>query len=241
MQENSNYIFVDLDGTLVRTDVFLEAILRLIKQKPLKLFQLIYWICQGRSVAKAKVAALTSINAEFIPYEPELIEYLREKKTQGKKLVLATASHRVWAEKIASHLGLFDQVIATDFRNNLKGKEKLAAIRGMIGDAEFTYCGDSSADRPIWLSAARNVFVNAPRKDIARAESQNKAERIFVSGNFVPGAFFREMRTHQYAKNALIFVPLFTSHIYQDISAPAGRSSCFSMLQPLRIGRLFSQ
>jgi len=129
---------------------------------------------------------------------------------------LATASHRIWADKFSSYLGIFDHVIASDSANNLKGKKKFAAIRDMVGDAEFSYCGDSSADRPIWSEATQNVFVNAPQKDVDATTSQNKAEKVIVSRKLSVAVFFKEMRVHQNAKNALIFVPLFASHHYQD-------------------------
>jgi len=218
MSKSIDHIFVDLDGTLVRTDLFFESILQLIKRNPMNLFRVVIWVLQGRSVAKEKVANLVDVDAEHLPYEPSLIAYLREKKAQGKNLVLATASHRIWAEKVSSYLGIFDHVIATDSRTNLKGKRKLAAIRALIGDGQFAYCGDSAADRPIWSEAAQNIFVNAPQKDVDAAKSQNKAERVFVSGKSPLKAFFKEMRVHQYAKNALIFVPLFTSHHYNDLT-----------------------
>ena len=144
-----DHIVVDLDGTLLRTDIFHESILQLIKRNPFKLIQLAIWILQGRSVAMEKIARLVDIDVEILPYEPTLIEYLREKKALGKRLILATASHRVWAEKVALHLKFFDHVIATEPGNDITGKKRLAAIRGLIGDEKFCYCGDSSADRPI--------------------------------------------------------------------------------------------
>jgi HAD superfamily hydrolase (TIGR01549 family) len=232
MSNSVDHIFVDLDGTLVRTDMFFESILQLIKRNPINLVRIVIWILQGRAIAKEKIANLVEVDAENLPYESSLIEYLREKKAQGKNLILATASHRIWAEKVSSYLGIFDHVIATDSQNNLKGKRKLAAIRAHIGDAEFSYCGDSAADRPIWSEASQNVFVDAPHKDVAAAQSQNKAERIIISDQSAARAFIREMRIHQYAKNALIFVPLFTAHHYQDLtllSNVALAFVCFSL------------
>ena len=157
MGKSIDHIVVDLDGTLLRTDIFLESIPQLIKRNPLRLIQLAIWIFQGRSIAKENVAKLVDVDVEYLPYESTLIEYLKEQKALGKRLILATTSHRIWAEKVAHHLRLFDHVIATDSGNNLKDNEKLAAIRNYIGAEKFCYCGDSAADRPIW-SAADQLF-----------------------------------------------------------------------------------
>ena len=233
MKTNIKYIFVDLDGTVVRTDLFLESVLILIKKNFFTIFQIIFWILQGRSVAKEKVANLVTLNVECLPYEVELINYLKELKKQNKIIVLATASNKIYADSVANHLGFFDNVIASDKENNLKGKNKLAAIRGMVGNEQFIYAGDSYADRPIWRAANANIFVNAPHRDIEEAKSKGKIDKIFVSSNrSVSGAFIKEMRLYQWVKNILVFVPLFTSHGYQEISSVITASLaflCFSL------------
>ena len=218
MNKNIEYIFVDLDGTLVRTDLFLESLLQLLKRNPFNIFRIIFWILQGRAFVKERVTSCVDIHVEHLPFETLLLDYLREQKEQGRLIVLATASHRLYAEKVAAHLGIFDHVIATDGDNNIKGHHKLAAIRQYVGDAKFIYAGNSAADRPIWKAASANILVNAPSKDVKVAEVAKKAEKVIKSRPPVWRAFLNEMRPHQYAKNILIFVPLFTSHEYQEVS-----------------------
>ena len=218
MEKEIKYIFVDLDGTLVRTDVFLESVLKLIKQNPFAIFKLILWTFQGRSVVKERVAKLVDINPESLPYETELIDYLKEQKKQNKTIVLATASNEAYANKIAKYLGIFDKVIASTKYNNLKGENKLSAIHEIVGDTPFIYAGDSSADRPIWKEASANIFVNAPRSDVETAKAQGKAEKVIASRS-TAHEFFKEMRVHQYAKNILIIVPLLTAHQYLDVTS----------------------
>lgn len=219
MNRNIEQIFVDLDGTLVRTDLFLESLVQLIGRNPFNIFRIVLWILKGRSFTKERVAHCVNLDVEHLPYQTQLVDYLREQKAQGKRIVLATASHRLYAEQVATHLGIFDDIIATQAENNLKGRSKLAAILEATGDAEFAYAGDSAADRPIWEAAAANILVNAPTKDVKTAEAAKKAELVIRSRPPVWRAFVKEMRPHQYAKNALVFVPLFTSHGYQESSA----------------------
>ena len=218
MNKNIEHIFVDLDGTLVRTDLFLESLVQLIRRNPFNIFQIILWILKGRSFAKERVANCVNLSVEHLPYETQLLDYLREQKEQGKRIILATASHRLYAEQVATHLGIFDDIIATQAENNLKGRSKLVAILEAAGGAEFAYAGDSSADRPIWEAASSNILVNAPGKDVQTAKANQKAEKIIESRPPVWRAFLKEMRIHQYVKNALIFVPVFTSHGYQETS-----------------------
>lgn len=218
MVENIKHIVVDLDGTLVRTDLFVESLLRYLKGNPFKIIRLILWLLKGRAFAKAKIAAEIDIDAAYLPYEERLIAYLKQLKSQGKEIILATASHRDYANQVAEHLGIFDRVMATEDGHNLKGKNKLAAIRDLIGDEDFAYAGDSSADAPIWRDAAANIMVNAPSQYVAEAEENGKLIWQANTETSTAKAFFKEMRPHQYAKNVLIFVPLVTSHEYSDFT-----------------------
>ena len=43
---------VDLDGTLIRTDLLWESLLALLKQRPLSIFQLPFWLLKGRAYFK---------------------------------------------------------------------------------------------------------------------------------------------------------------------------------------------
>ncbi|MBT8117694.1 MAG: UbiA family prenyltransferase [Gammaproteobacteria bacterium] len=211
-----DYLFVDLDDTLIRTDLFLVSILSFIRQRPLNILYLLYWLLRGRAVAKALVAKAVNVEVEFLPYESGLVEYLRAQKSAGRCIVLATASHRRYARQIAGHLGLFDHVLATDARKNLKGKNKLAAIRDFCGNSGYCYAGDSLADRVIWADAETEIHVNSPGSCVKDAESKGRLEMLISSRGSILPAFVREMRVFQWTKNLLILVPLLTSHNYQD-------------------------
>ena len=48
---------VDLDGTLIKTDLLWESLLALLKQRPLSIFQLPFWLLKGRAHFKHEIAA----------------------------------------------------------------------------------------------------------------------------------------------------------------------------------------
>ena len=140
-------IVVDLDGTLTPTDTLAESLIKLVKQSPLNLLRLPLWLLKGRAGFKDSIAAQTSISAECLPYRESLLTYLRGEKEKGRRIILATAAHKSVAESVSAHLGLFDEVLATEAGHNLKGKAKLKAIQQSVG-GEFVYVGDSQADIP---------------------------------------------------------------------------------------------
>jgi hypothetical protein len=121
-------LVVDLDGTLLRTDLTLESALRLIKQKPWIALLIPFWLLQGRAYLKRKIFQLVRIDASVLPLHEELLTWLRDEKARGRRLVLATASDYYAACSVVEPLALFDSVLGSDQHFNLKGRHKLETI-----------------------------------------------------------------------------------------------------------------
>ncbi|MEL6364783.1 MAG: UbiA family prenyltransferase [Pseudomonadota bacterium] len=220
-------VYVDLDGTLVRTDMFVESAFRLLKKNPLNAVLILLWLLRGRAFAKAEIARRVEIDPALLPYDQTVLEALRAMRAEGRALVLATAAENRFATAIAAHLDLFDDVLASDGARNLKGRRKLEAIKEHSADAPFAYFGDSPADRPIWDAAAHAVLVGAPSAEEKRLQKAGVSSTVLTKRSSAARAFAKEMRPHQWAKNVLVFVPLFTSHSYADVSAVATALAAF--------------
>lgn len=225
-------IFIDLDGTLIRSDIFAESALRLLKANPSKIFSFIAWTWHSRAAAKAMTAREVRIDVRTLPYNDDVIQYLTREKAAGRAIILATAAHWRPARAVARHLGLFDAILASDARLNLKGKSKLARIKSVAGEQAFTYGGDNPSDRPIWRAAKTAIFVDAPRRDVAEADARGATEAKFGRDGLSWREMLRAIRPHQWAKNALLAVPLFTSHSYMVPAAALATAIafvCFSL------------
>ena len=151
-------LVVDLDGTLIYSDMLHETILRLVKTSPLSLFNLPFWLLSrggGKAHLKMKVAEESEFDPSLLPYNQELIEWLKKQKEQGRSLVLCTASDISIAKIIAQHLGFFDDVIASDGKNNLAGENKATILVKRFTKHHFDYVGNSSADIPVWEKARK--------------------------------------------------------------------------------------
>jgi hypothetical protein len=128
---------IDLDGTLLNSDLLLESAFAQLKQAPLSVLNWPRWLAEGKANLKAEIAKRVELDTETLPYNQELLTFLREQKAQGRTLVLVTASHRQFAEPIADHLGLFDDVLATDGDRNLAGPHKAESAGGTLRRAWF--------------------------------------------------------------------------------------------------------
>jgi 4-hydroxybenzoate polyprenyltransferase/phosphoserine phosphatase len=214
-------LVIDLDGTLTPTDTLVESVLQLIKERPLSLLQLPFWMARGRAALKCRVAAATHFNAGTLPIRPEVLEWVRDERARGRRIVLATAAHESIAHPVAQRLDVFDQVLATTAERNLKGPEKLRAVQEEVGP-DFVYAGDSSADLPIWHEARAAVLVGASPAVQARVRSGGTpVEREFAGAPGGLRQWLKALRVHQWAKNLLLFVPLVTGFAVMDMARAA--------------------
>ena len=100
-------LYIDLDGTLITTDLLHESLLQLVRASPLSLFMLPAWLARGKATLKHEVAQRVEIDVTTLPYREEVLRLVREARASGRRVVLATASDMKFARQIAQHLGLF--------------------------------------------------------------------------------------------------------------------------------------
>ncbi|MEO0990358.1 MAG: UbiA family prenyltransferase [Pseudomonadota bacterium] len=205
---------VDLDGTLISSDMLHESFWAALAHDRRQVQQAAgAFVKGGRAALKEELARGASIDVTRLPYKEVVLDEIRTRKAGGARVVLATASDRVLAEAVAAHLGLFDEVMASDGTVNLKGARKAEALRERFGETGFAYIGDSSADLPVWAAAAEAITVDAP--DALRKQVSGDRVRHLESAAAPTGktrALLKALRPHQWLKNLLIFVPMLLAH-----------------------------
>ncbi len=204
---------VDLDGTLIKTDLLWESLLVLLKQNPLSIFLLPLWLLKGKASFKHEIARRVTLDASTLPYDQDLLEFLSNERQSGRELVLATASHVSFARAVASHLELFDErVFGSDASINLKGERKVALLVERYGTRRFAYAGNSTADLPVWAEANEAIVVNASAGLVSRAQALTTVSRVFSEPVKWLKQVAKALRVHQWAKNVLVFIPVVASH-----------------------------
>ena len=198
---------VDLDGTLIRTDALVEGVLAL-ATRPALAGALLGLRDGDRARFKRRIAAAAGLDPALLPYHQGLLAYLRQQRAAGRHLVLVTAADRAVADAVALHLGIFDEVMASDGVRNLKGRAKRLALVARFGERGFAYAGDSAADLHVWQSAAAAILVNASGATAAAARGMVPIEREFADRPPAALGLLRAMRPHQWVKNLLVFVPI---------------------------------
>jgi 4-hydroxybenzoate polyprenyltransferase/phosphoserine phosphatase len=215
---------VDLDGTLIRSDLLLESALLLAKRNALYLFLALFWLLsRGKAGLKAEIAARVTLKAAVLPYNKELLAWLKSERAQGREIWLCTAANEKLAMTVAEHLDLFDGIIASDRASNVAGQTKADRLLARFGRGGFDYCGNEWRDLAIWRCARGAVVVNAPaalEREIG-ANTSTVVVRAFPRTSKRLPAIVRALRPHQWAKNVLVLVPLLAAHRLSDLSAVA--------------------
>ncbi len=220
---------VDLDGTLVKSDTLLDAILLLARQQPRSPLSWPAWLQQGKAGFKREVTSRASIEIEHLPWNQPLLAYLREEHARGRRIYLATAADIGFAEKVAGHLDLFTGILASNGSLNLAGSNKLAAFQQQFPQG-FSYIGNALPDRTL-LQASHQPMVANPHGKLRTALRRDNVvpHRQFFDRKPPASTLLKAIRIHQWAKNFLVFLPALLSHNFHANTIVASLFACFSL------------
>ena len=208
---------VDLDGTLLKTDLLLESLLVLLHEKPQYIFVLSIWLLRGKAYLKRQIARRVSLDLSVLPYRNEFLHFLGRERAEGRSLVLATADDELLARQVADHLKIFDLVLASDGVTNFSGKAKRDRLVAEFGEKGFDYAGDNRRDVPVWASARKAIVVGANPRVRSSAGRVAQIERVFEDRRKSPLEYLDALRPRHWLKNILVFVPLCAAHRVNEI------------------------
>ena len=221
-------LVVDLDGTLIQTDMLHELAIRLIRDRPLHVLRIPFWLFQGKVVLKRRLAESIEFDPFALPWNDPLLKWLQEQRAKGRRLVLCTAADSLVAGQIAKHLDIFDEVMASDGVSNLAGKTKAETLLNRFGAGGFDYVANSSADLAVWKHARRAIVVNASAELAGRVARLCEVEKKFSAPEAGIRAWRRVLRVHQWLKNLLLFVPLIAAHQIANLQNWAALALAFA-------------
>ncbi len=206
-------LVVELQGTLVPTNLLIESLFVLAKRSLWRLLLVPVWLARGRRYLERQLARAAIPDVSTLPYRADLLAWLEAEKRRGTRLVLVTAADRALAEAIARHLGLFDLVLASGGATILTGERRRDRLVAEFGGHGFDYVGSGHSASAIWSAARQAVVVGAP----GRIAEQAPVARVFADPGPGPGVYLTALRPHQWLKNALVLMPLLATHRIYDL------------------------
>ncbi|WP_437821449.1 UbiA family prenyltransferase [Sorangium sp. So ce1078] len=180
---------VDADSTLVKTNVSVEALISLIKCNLVYAIVWPLWVLWGRASFWREVERRASLEVASLPYDEQLLAYLVQQHRLGREIALTTSADIRIGRAIAAHLGVFTQVISSAGDRSENGARR--CLHEALGGRPFVYLARRHGGPHL-----HDIMEESPR-----------LHRVLP----------RALRSHQWAKNALLFVPLLTSHRLLDL------------------------
>ena len=160
---------VDLDGTLINTDLLHESFIQFLKQEWWHAYRLPFWLFKGRAELKSQLAQRVDISIDRLPFNEDFLDYLTEQHRQERELILVTGSNQKYAAQIFEKMKIFSGVIASDDKFNCTSHDKAAKLTALYGKNGFDYAGNSKKDLPIWQVSRRSVVVNPSESTLHQA------------------------------------------------------------------------
>jgi 4-hydroxybenzoate polyprenyltransferase/phosphoserine phosphatase len=206
-------LIVDLDGTLIKSDLLIESIFKQVGSQPASLFGLLSALCHGKANLKEVLAQQVDLDIATLPYDETVLGFVKEARASGRSVYLASASNAKFVSAVAAHLGLFTGWFASDARTNISARNKADLLVKTFGERGFDYIGNDAADLPVWAVASKRIGIRTSRR------LSDKLAALGVDVVETPKATMKRwaklIRVHQYAKNALVFLPLLAAHKFE--------------------------
>lgn len=202
-------LVVDVDGTLLRTDLLWEGLLQVVLRSPRRLPALLRALLRGRAAFKASVADASALRVDDLPLEPSALGLIQQARVAGQPIVLASAACATQVSSIAERIGA-DLALASTATENLKGVTKLERIRAHF--STFDYVGNESADTPIWAAARHAFAVNPGIRTLRRVRRLGLDLEVLRPRRWPLRALVRSLRPHQWSKNTLLALPAVAAH-----------------------------
>ncbi|OPY94462.1 hypothetical protein A5906_13885 [Bradyrhizobium sacchari] len=205
-------LVVDLDGSLLLTNLRYESFLNVLHLGFPASFAAVRALANGKAAAENDLAEASELDYATLPYNARVMELIQAAKERGTKVYLATAANAKHTKAIADHFGIFDGWFASDANTSLSGSLKAETLTAAFGKNGFDYIGNTPADLPVW-EIANKAYVVGHSNSVKRRLVALKSNHVALDhSNATSAAWFKALRVHQFVKNLLIFVPSATSH-----------------------------
>lgn len=219
-------LVVDLDGALIQSNLGLESIFSHLGQNAFPFGKIVKALWSGKATLKSHIAATTTVDVTELPYDEEVLKVVRDSVARGIPAYLVSRYGERHVRAVAQHLGLFTGWLASTSEADLSQAAKTQLVTDAFGEQGFDYVGSIGDDYPIWAAARKRIATRqspATRTRLARLDP----ETVFLKSDVNPArAWAKLLRVHQWAKNALVFVPLMTAHRF-DLPALGGALAAF--------------
>jgi 4-hydroxybenzoate polyprenyltransferase/phosphoserine phosphatase len=207
-------LVVDVDGTLLRTDLLYESFWAALGQHFLHTLWVTLKCWTSPARLKRQLLTIAIPDVELLPVRKAIQDIIQKAQNGGQPVVLVSGSDQSLVDKLAAKLGLHGEHFGSDGQTNLTGKNKASLLLKQFGAQKYDYAGNSNADLPAWQSA-RGIVAVAPGRWLMRHLSSFGKPLNIIEDGWGFRDLVEELRPHQWVKNLLLFFPVLFAHDFR--------------------------
>lgn len=211
MHDQKKPLIVDIDGSLLSTDLLMENFWRALGVD----FFATIWIAFANFWApaklKRKLANLVELNIALMPVNAEVLQFCKDSEKNGGVVTLASGSDQILVDAVATELGISGSHMGSDGVHSLTGRKKAKRLVAEYGEGGFDYIGNEIRDIKVW-KRARNIVIVAPNKRLARLVEKLGKPVQTIGDSWHLMDLLRGMRPYQWVKNLLLLLPVIAAH-----------------------------
>ncbi|WP_292422670.1 UbiA family prenyltransferase [Mesorhizobium sp.] len=205
-------LVVDMDGTLVRSDLLIETALSELACRPRSAIGMFNALRCGKAALKHYAASSLDFDASALPYDEAVLEEIEIAQKDGRPVYLASAATERVVRAVADHLGVFDGHVGSDATTNCTGKTKAAKLVEAFGEGGFDYIGNDADDLAVWSKCGKAIGIRVSGRVSRRLAAMPVEAKYLTDEKPSWRTWAHLLRMHQYSKNLLLLVPLLASH-----------------------------
>lgn len=202
---------VDIDDSLLKTDMLLESLLAGFSIAPVTTLKVFWKNRRDKAALKAEMAEISNLDVSRLPVNEDVLAYARAARADGREVVLASGSDRALVDRLARRLDLEGDHIASDGTTNMTGGQKAEALVARYGDKGFDYIGNERTDLKVWEAGDTAIAV-APNPRTRRALASLRPNAIYLGERYRFASIVKALRPHQWVKNILLLLPVIAAH-----------------------------
>jgi len=127
-EHSKNPLVIDIDDTLLRTDMLLESFLAALSKDAIGTLKILRECIHNKALLKHKLANFSQLDVSRLPVNEAVLELVKDAQTEGRDVVLASGSDQSLVDKLAERLALDGNHIGSDTKTNLTGHAKGDAL-----------------------------------------------------------------------------------------------------------------
>lgn len=203
-------LVVDVDGTLLRTDMLFESFWNALGRQPFATLLVVLLNFHHRARLKRKLAELCLIDFSLLPLNQQVVETIQRIKAEGRPIYLASGGDELLVSQLAHETKIADHYFASNGIIDMTHGNKAATLVQRFGTEGYSYIGDQMADVPVWAEAD-DIYVVGDSPAVHHEVSRLDKPVTYLEGSWHILDLLRAMRIYQWIKNILMFLPFFAA------------------------------